>query len=219
MIRDHDVRLFGRFARENGKARAAHRAFRSDALRFGDGDLPPRPLGNPGDEVVAVSRVGRHRPFAQAHHFLADGARAELAGGARKQRVLLRISARGFTQAHIVAPAFDKRHLGRPPVHFANGVGHSRRVEGDDLPLQRERGGGDDHAAVGFDGPFHRGGKVSDRLSGSRARLHEQMPAVVQSLGDRGRHFLLPFAPSSAHGPDDGVENLPPGHVTSFQPG
>ena len=134
------------------------------------------------------------------------GARADLAGGARKQRVLLRISARGFTQAHVIAPAFDKRHLGRPPVHFANGVGHSRRVEGYDLPLQRERGGGDGHAAVGFDGPFHRGGKVSDRLSGSRARLHEQMSAVVQSLGDRGRHFLLPFAPSSAHGP-------------SFQPG
>ena len=219
MIRHHDVRLFGRFARENGEARAAHRAFRSDALRFGDGDLPPRPFGDPGNEVVAVSRVGRHRPFAQAHHFFAGGARAVLARGAGEQRVLLRISARGFAQAHVVAPAFDKRHLGRPPVYFANGLGCFRRIERDDLPLQRERGGGDDHAAVGFDGPFHRGGKVSDRLSGSRSRLHEQMPAAVQGFGDRGRHFLLPFAPSSAHGPDDGVENLPLGHVTSFQPG
>ncbi len=235
MVGDDDVGLAGRRACPLGEALREERAPLPQALQRGDGHLAPCLVGDAGHEVVTVAGVGLVRPGVQPAHVVGErggvvGPPAPPGTGRpRRRRVLLgarplagarvgreieerrpldRVAAGHLVLAQVVVPALEQRDLGRPGQLGAHRLGDQRQVARDDLALQGEGGRGDDDALAVDDRVPHGRDEVRERLTRARARLHQEVPAVVDGLGHRLGHAALPLPPAAAEGPHRQVEEL-----------
>lgn len=107
-------------------------------------------------------------------------------------------------QAHVVRPALEHRELGAAAQQRMQCVHRARQVPFHELALQRE--GGRRH-----DDPLpvrERGHQVSERLSGTRAGLDQQVGAVVDGLLDGFGHGHLARALRTADGCDGGMQEF-----------
>jgi hypothetical protein len=84
-------------------------------------------------------------------------------------------------QAQVIGAALEGGELGAAAQQRMQCLDRTRQIPLDELALQRQRRGGDHHAAA----VLQRGHEIAERLSGAGARLHQQMGALVDGLGHR----------------------------------
>ena len=99
-------------------------------------------------------------------------------GASATGRTARRSSSSGIAAVHLVAgrgswAALEDRERRTPAEQRLDGVDQRRQVAVDELALQRDRGGGDDHGLVG--GVQERRHQVGQRLAGAGAGLDEQV--------------------------------------------
>ncbi len=169
VVDDHDLGVERAVARLLGEAGGGICAARAEAALRPDGDLRPGSGVRHVVELGAVARDGRVEPRAQAldrlavrrveeaHAELHDHAPAGVVGATLEQLGADRLAARGGGQREVVAQQ---------------------------LGLQRERRGRDDHAA-----PRERGGdEIAEALARARAGLADERAAlrehVLDALGE-----------------------------------
>ncbi len=202
------------------KHSADERALAAHALVGRDRHLPPGPLGDAGDELVAVAGVGGGRPLAQSDDLLAESADRGVDLTHREQAVLVvGEAALELVEAHVVATALDEGVRGTAPEDRSEGVGDARHVAVDDLCLQGERRGRDDGRLARLEGVGDRRHEVGERLAGAGAGLDEQVLPVVDRVRDGLGHLDLarPLrATDSRHrGVEEVVERGSLGHWVS----
>ncbi len=184
----------GLVARGLGEAlRAVGALGRTHALAPGHRHPAPHAPVDGERQVVAVAGLGLLGPLAQLRRLL-----AQRGGGCREQRLVVGVLRRAAVQpveADVVVPALEHGVRRTPPEHRLERVGQARQVARDQLVLQGERGGRDDHALLRRGRVQHRGHEVGQRLAGAGAGLHEQVPRAAEGRGDRlgHRHLARPL--------------------------
>ena len=194
VVRHDDVDLLRVGARHFDEAVLDDGALAAEALVARDGDLAPRPLGHAGHEFVAVAGFGLVGPLPQAHDLAAgaSGVFVDLADAHERALVVVRVATGELVLAQVVTPPLDERVRGPAPEQRFERVGEARHVAIDDLRLEGERRRGHDGRLVHLERVTDRGHEVSQRLSGARTRLHEQVLVALDGLLDGVRHRRLP---------------------------
>ena len=153
MVGDHHIRGRGLTACQLREAFLAQRTLGAHAFGLSHRDLCPGAVADPRNQIVPIAGVGLCGPLTQTHHLLPQrGLRALtdflLRGFTRRKQavgfLVAGVAAFQFVFADVVLPALQQRHAGTRAGGLFDGVGRQRRILGDNLPLQRQGGGGDD---------------------------------------------------------------------------
>ncbi len=168
-------------------------AVHAEALLGGDRQLPPGLVGYARHELVAVAGFGLGGPFLDPLDLPFQRRRRE----GVEQGVVVGFRGRvavHAVQAQVVAAALEDRE-GRPsPERFGQCRGEPGQVPVDELALQRDGRGRDDHGGAFRDGVPDRRDQVRQRLPGAGPGLHGQMLAGADGVLDRFGHPGLPVA-------------------------
>ncbi|TWH41944.1 hypothetical protein L612_004200000200 [Rhodococcus rhodochrous J38] len=191
VVGDDYVDLRGLGSRDLGEAVFSHRAPRlAEALARRDGELTPRLIGDAGRQIVAVAGLGGGRPLRHPPHLAADareGERVEQLGVGR----LLGEAGMDLVQAQVVSATLEDRETRAPAERTGEGVGESRQVALDELPLQRDGRGGDHHGAARLHRVPDTRHEIGQRLTGTRAGLYGEVFAGVDAVRDGRGHRQL----------------------------
>ncbi len=207
VVGDDQVRGAGPLPRELGEAILAEGALaRAEAFAGADRDRGPDAVGDAGGEVVAFARLGLLRPLAHAQHVAAH--LGQLVRVEQAVLLGLLLAARvDLVQADVVVPPLEQREFGGAVELGGQRLADQREVVRHELPLQGERRGGhDDAALLARQGVRDCRDQVRERLSGTGARLDEQRVALAQRLGDRLGHLLLTRARRTADRTHRGIQ-------------
>ncbi len=177
-----------------------------EALPGGHRQLAPGPVRHAGHQLVAVAGLAVRGPVVQPLDVPPERGHR---GGVEERLigVVLR-SAVQPVQAQVVPPTLEDREPRLPAEQRREGRRQPRQVPVDQLALQRDRRGGDDHRGVPLDGVPDRRHQVGQRLPGAGAGLHGQVLAARDRGRDRGRHPLLALAGLPVHRGHGGVQQL-----------
>ena len=155
--------------------------------------LAPGPLGDTGDELVAVAGVGARGPLAQPHDLLAEPPRCRVdLADPEEPLLVVGEAALELVETHVVAAALDERIRRAAAEDRGEGIGDAGHVAVDDLGLQGEGRRRDDGGLAGLEGVRDRRHEVGERLAGARAGLDEQVLVLVDRARDGVRHLDLP---------------------------
>ncbi len=173
---------------------------RAEAVAMADADLAPLAVGVPRGTVAlaAATALGLLLgPRPELEDLLAEGALGDV-----DERALLvvRCALTDAVQAGVVGAALQhgvrRVDLG---VCLGHGLDQPRDVTLDELVLERQGGGRDDHALV----VEERRDEVGEGLAGARAGLHDEVTAAGEGVADGLGHGHLSgplLAPERRHG-------------------
>ena len=187
-----------------GEALLRERALRrAQALAMVDADLPPRAVVVPRGVVALAAAPGLGLllgPGAELEHL-----GALRTGGHLDQHALVVGHALAdAVQAGVVGAALQDGVRRVDAGHRADRLHQARDVALDELVLERQRRGRDDHAGV----VQERGDEVGQGLAGAGAGLDEQVLSTRERRADRLGHGHLAGALLAAEGRDRGRQDV-----------
>ena len=113
-----------------------------------------------------------------------------------------------FVQAQVILAALQQRESRRAGQCIGERVDQLGQIAIDQLSLQGDRRGGHHDRRVIGDRADNRRNKVSQRLSGAGSRLHRQVLAGFEGVGNRGGHLQLAAAFAAAQRRHRGGQQL-----------
>ena len=103
-----------------------------------------------------------------------------------------------LVETQVVSAPLQQREFRPAGEQLGKRVGQPRQVAIDELALQRDGRGRDDHGFVGGDGACDRRYQVGQRLAGPGAGLHREVFTGVEGGRDRLGHLDLAAALGAA---------------------
>ncbi len=188
VVGDDQLGLGGLLLGALGEALVRERAaLGAEAVAVVDRDLPPHLVGVLGRRVPVAGSLGLRLllgPRPQRQHLAAHGAARHLDEGT----LVVGHALADPVQAGVVGAALEDGVLRLAVQHVVGGLEQRRDVALDELVLQGQGRGGDDHAPVVEQGRD----EVGQRLAGAGAGLDQQVLPARHRPGDGLGHLDLP---------------------------
>ncbi len=208
VIRDDDVGLGCFQSGCLGEALVDEWAMLAQALGLGDRRVMPGTIRDAGHQVVAVPRRGVTDPLTDTQDLLAElTRRADAHVSIIEQGSLGGIPAVQLVQARVVRPSLEHRNLQAHARRRGDRVNGDRRVLDQNLTLEGQRRRRNNPAHPIRRAVRQQGHQVAQRLTRARARLHQQVLAVLKRSGAFGDHRGLSLARGPTHVGDDRIED------------